>query len=343
MNTFTVRLLSCFFLLSFIFPSSILAEESLSIQFTDTIPAETGIEKILEIEEDDEEEEVLMLVEQSPRFPGCEDMEGSKAEKEACAQRKMLEYIYGNLKYPVEARQSGTQGQVVIQFVVQKDGSLGDITLLRDIGNGCGEAALKIVESMNGLPEKWTPGKQRGQAVNVKFTLPVKFKLEDGDKIELEHEDKDFMVQENEVQLPLTIDENETIFMIVEQSPRFPGCEDMEGSKAEKEACAQKKMLEYIYGNLKYPAEARENGIQGQVVIQFVVTKDGSLGNIKLVRDLEGGCSEAAMKVVKSMNDLPEKWTPGKQRGQAVNVRYILPVKFKLEDGKKTKRKKNGN
>lgn len=125
--------------------------------------------------------------------------------------------------------------------------------------------------------------------------------------------------------------EEEEVFMIVEQSPRFPGCEDMSGSKEEKEACAQKKMLEYIYGNLKYPAIARENGIEGQVVIQFVVAKDGSIEDIQLVRDLEGGCGEAAVKVVRGMNSLPQKWTPGKQRGRPVKVKYTLPVKFKLE------------
>lgn len=125
--------------------------------------------------------------------------------------------------------------------------------------------------------------------------------------------------------------EEEEVFMIVEQSPRFPGCEDMSGSKEEKEACAQKKMLEYIYGNLKYPAIARENGIEGQVVIQFVVAKDGSIEDIQLVRDLEGGCGEAAVKIVRGMNNLPQKWTPGKQRGRPVKVKYTLPVKFKLE------------
>jgi len=125
--------------------------------------------------------------------------------------------------------------------------------------------------------------------------------------------------------------EEEEVFMIVEQSPRFPGCEDISGDKAAKEACATKKMLEYIYGNLKYPAIARENGIEGQVVIQFVVAKDGSIEDINLVRDLEGGCGEAALKVVRGMNSLPQKWTPGKQRGRAVKVKYTLPVKFKLE------------
>jgi len=124
--------------------------------------------------------------------------------------------------------------------------------------------------------------------------------------------------------------QDEEVFMIVEQSPRFPGCEDLEGSKEEKETCAQKKMLEHIYGNLEYPKEAKEKGIEGQVVIQFVVGKTGVIKDITLIRDLEGGCGDAAVKVVELMNELPERWTPGMQRGQNVNVKYTLPVKFKL-------------
>lgn len=122
----------------------------------------------------------------------------------------------------------------------------------------------------------------------------------------------------------------EEIFKVVEQMPRFPGCED-KGTDKEKEDCAKKKMLEYIYKNLKYPAIARENGIEGQVVLQFVVDKNGSITDTKILRDISGGCGEAAEKVVKSMNDMGSKWIPGKQRGRPVKVLYTLPVKFKLE------------
>ncbi|NNF36806.1 MAG: energy transducer TonB, partial [Saprospiraceae bacterium] len=123
----------------------------------------------------------------------------------------------------------------------------------------------------------------------------------------------------------------EEIFTTAEQMPRFPGCEDMAGSNAEKEACAKKKMLQYIYKNLNYPAIARENGVEGMCVIQFVVDRDGSVTNVNLVRDIGAGCGEAASKVVNSMNNMPQKWTPGKQRGRPVKVLYTLPVRFKLE------------
>ena len=123
------------------------------------------------------EEEIFKVVEQMPRFPGCEDKKTDK-ERAECAKIKMLEYLYSNLKYPGLARENGVEGQVVIQFVVEKDGSIKDIVILRDIGAGCGEAAQNVINSMNNMGQKWTPGKQRGRPVKVLFTLPVRFKIE---------------------------------------------------------------------------------------------------------------------------------------------------------------------
>jgi protein TonB len=120
------------------------------------------------------------------------------------------------------------------------------------------------------------------------------------------------------------------IFKVVEDMPRFPGCEDV-GSKAEKMACAQKKMLEYVYKNIKYPAIARENGIQGRAVVQFVVERDGKITDAKVLRDPGAGTGAEALRVVNAMNDLPQRWTPGKQRGKPVRVQFTLPVSFKLE------------
>jgi protein TonB len=89
-------------------------------------------------------------------------------------------------------------------------------------------------------------------------------------------------------------EEPEEIFKVVEQMPRFPGCEDAGGSNEEKYNCAQTKLLEYVYKNVKYPAIARENGIQGRVVVQFVVEKDGKITDAQVVRDIGAGCGEEA-------------------------------------------------
>lgn len=119
------------------------------------------------------------------------------------------------------------------------------------------------------------------------------------------------------------------IIGIAEQMPRFPGCEDINGSKGEKENCSKKKLLAYIYDNLNYPRIALENGIEGTVVVQFVVNKEGHVSDVNVVRGIGGGCDKAAAKIVEGMNSLDQRWTPGKQRGRKVNVRYTLPIKFK--------------
>ena len=125
--------------------------------------------------------------------------------------------------------------------------------------------------------------------------------------------------------------EVEEIFKIVEEMPRFPGCEELTASKDEKQQCANKKLLEFIYENIRYPAVARDNGIEGTVVVSFVVDQKGNIKDAKVVRDIGGGCGQEALRIVEMMNSMPNRWTPGKQRGRAVKVLFNLPVKFKLE------------
>lgn len=134
--------------------------------------------------------------------------------------------------------------------------------------------------------------------------------------------------------------EEPEIYKVVEHMPRFPGCENEPGSDKEKEKCAKGKMLQYIYKNLKYPAVARENGVQGMVVLQFVITEEGLISDIDVIRDPGAGCGEAAKAVVENMNNLPDRWVPGIQRGIPVKILYTLPVKFKL-DGRRIIREHN--
>ena len=115
------------------------------------------------------------------------------------------------------------------------------------------------------------------------------------------------------------------IFKIVEEHPTFPGCEDIYDNK-KRQGCASEKMLAFIYEHIQYPPVARENNIKGMVVLQFVVEMDGSISNVKVVRDVGGGCGEEAMRAVKMM----PLWNPGKQRGRLVRVMFTLPVKFLL-------------
>lgn len=121
------------------------------------------------------------------------------------------------------------------------------------------------------------------------------------------------------------------IFTIVEQMPRFMDaeCEKLSDQKA-KDECAQKKMLQYIYQNVKYPALARENNIEGRAIVTFVVEPSGQISDVRLARELQGGLGEEAVRVVNMMAK-EKKWVAGEQRGKKVRVRFTLPIQFKLE------------
>lgn len=117
---------------------------------------------------------------------------------------------------------------------------------------------------------------------------------------------------------PVKIEEEEEeedvqIFTVVENDPEFPG-----GMEA---------LYKYLRENIKYPQLARDNNITGKVYVTFVVERDGSIANPRVLKDIGGGCGQEAIRVVKSM----PKWSPGKQRGKAVRVQFNLPVSFNLQ------------
>jgi bla regulator protein blaR1 len=123
-----------------------------------------------------EKQNILVRAEEMPRFPGCEEIADLK-ERNTCSEQKLLQYIYSNLKYPEEARLADIAGQCVAKFIVNTEGKIQDIRILRDAGGGCGESVKQVILSMNTMPQLWIPGKQSGKAVNVVYTLPVKFAI----------------------------------------------------------------------------------------------------------------------------------------------------------------------
>ena len=274
-------------------------------------PADVKTEPKPQVEPLNEPEvEVFKVVEEMPYFKGCNEALNAR-ERTKCGNQKMLEFVYSNLKYPTEAREQGVEGMVIVRFVVEKDGSITEPEVIRDIGAGCGEEALRVIRSM----PNWNPGKMRGAPVRVYFNMPLRFKLE------------------STPPPPPTKPEKEPkeVFKVVDQMPYFSGCEDVR--KRKRKACADRKMLKYIYKNIRYPAYARKKGVEGMVVIQFIVEKDGSITNPKIQRDIGGGCGEEALRIIKLM----PKWNPGLQDGKPVAVQFNLPVRFKL--GRKTKKK----
>ncbi len=112
---------------------------------------------------------------------------------------------------------------------------------------------------------------------------------------------------------PKHVVEDTKVFIVVEQMPLFPG-----GDAA---------LMEYLSSNIHYPAEAAKKGVQGRIVVSFIVERDGSLSDVHVLRSVDPSLDREAMRVVKSM----PKWQPGKQNGATVRVKYQVPVLFRLK------------
>jgi TonB family protein len=227
------------------------------------------------------DEDVFYVVEEMPEFPGGDN-----------AMRK---YIADNVKYPEDAQKNNIEGKVFVSFVVGKEGNVKDATIERGVAPSVDQEALRVVSN---LP-KWTPGRQKGEAVNVKFTVPINFQLNNDENIVETDEDEEVMV-----------------FQVVEDMPEFPGGEN-----------ARRK---FIADNVEYPESAKKEGVAGKVFVSFVVSKDGEVKDSKVVRGVNSALDEEALRVIKSMPD----WTPGKQRGKKVDVQFTLPINFALGDEK---------
>ena len=238
---------------------------------------------------------VYQVVEQMPQFPG-----GEKA---------LMEYIGKNIVYPVEAKEKEIQGRVFINFVIEKDGSVSNVKVLRGIGGGCDEEAVRAVSS---LP-KWKPGIQKGKPVRVSYQIPILFKLDNAQKAQDQDPKKEKqMVGEVEKMVPYGPDKN-GVYQIVEEMPQYTG--------------GEAAMMDFVAKNIVYPQEARNKEISGRVFVSFIVEKDGSVNEVNVKKGIGGGCDEEAVRVVKAM----PKWKPGKMKGEAVRVSYQMPIFFKLQ------------
>jgi len=114
------------------------------------------------------------------------------------------------------------------------------------------------------------------------------------------------------------------VFTFVEEMPHFPILDNKNGNSTEA-------MYKYIYEAIKYPKEDREKGKEGMVVAKFIVESDGTISNAKVLRGASPGLDAEALRVINGMNDLPQKWIPGRHQGKAVPVEFTLPFKFVLE------------
>ena len=253
----------------------------------------------------DDPEKVFQVVEVQPEFPG--------------GMKEMMKYLQSNLKYPEAAKAAGAEGKAFVQFVVKADGSISDVQIMRSTGNESLDAeALRVVKAM----PKWRPAMNKGEAVNVKFVLPIVYKLPkeaNGNGVYMSEGNKEKLLvvsggavydgDINDID-PATIESieivklpdltpelqeklkqtgkeavmyinfkkkksasavgNEAVFTVCEKMTEFPG--------------GQQEMMKFLNANIKYPIDARNAQLQGRLLVQFVVNKEGDIVDAKIAK-----------------------------------------------------------
>ena len=221
---------------------------------------------------------IFDVVEVAPEFPGGMD--------------QMAKYLSENIKYPEEAKDKGISGRVYIEFVIEKDGAVSNVKVMKSIGGGCDEEGVRVVKAM----PKWKPGMQKGKPVRVHYVLPIFFKLDDSATTAKKTDEK--------------------IYDTPETMPEYPG-----GMEA---------MIKYMQENITVPEKYMDMDVKAtyRVMVSFVVEADGSVTDVKTVKPepSKQDLNDEAVRVVKGM----PKWKPGTMDGKPVRVRYMLPVTYKL-------------
>ena len=286
----------------------------------------------------DDTDIIYQVIEEQPEFPG--------------GMKELMKWFSENINYPEEAAKAGVQGRVFVRFVVHKDGSISSPEILRSSGNELLDTeALRVVSSM----PKWKPGMQGGKAVNVWFTLPVIFKLQ-GKPADGEITNLEVTVTREDGSVASSV-----AYDMVEVQPEFPGgmgelykymAKNVKYPKEARDINAQGRVIvDFVVmadgsisninsivrnmtsNHLTDAGKADEGSAKGielsEVALVMYASGDApdpEAGEALHVTAMNALKAEAE-RVVRSM----PKWIPGKQDGKTVNVRYSLPVVFRLQ------------
>lgn len=217
---------------------------------------------------------------------------------------EMNKFISNTLRYPTDAAERNVQGLVVYTFIVEKDGTLTNFDLIHRADPSLDKEALRILQAM----PPWRPAKYKEEFVRSKSYVPMYFRL-----------NKNANATARRVTNPAnavgkTNPEiaNSEVFSIVDKMPQYPH--------------GEKELAGFISHQLRYPKEARQQGIEGRILCSFIVATDGSISNIEVVQGLNPQLDNEAIRVLSLMS----KWIPGENNGEKVNVKCLLPIDFTI-------------
>lgn len=217
---------------------------------------------------------------------------------------EMNRFISRTLQYPADARERNAQGLVVYTFVVEKDGSLSNFDIIHRADSSLNREALRILQAM----PLWRPARHKGEIVRAESYVPMYFRLSSGARTaSAARQAQPVAKQDKEI-------ENEMIFSIVDKMPEYEyGPNALNG---------------FIEKQLRYPVDARQEGIEGRILCSFIVRKDGKISNVEVVQGLHPSLDREAVRVLSLMSP----WIPGQNNSENVNVKCLLPIDFKIDE-----------
>lgn len=246
---------------------------------------------------------IYKIVDEAPRFPGCEEVDTTAEVKTKCAEQALLLFFSRNLVYPQVARNEEIEGTVVISFVVEPDGFISNPKIVKDIGGGCGDEALRVARAMNDALKKaglrWKPGVNKGNPVRTQINLPIRFKLQDP---------PDFII--------VGLD---TVYVVFDDSLQFNGGEE-----------ALHKVLKE---NLHYPELYKDSCLIGTMDLTLRVNPRGIVKVIDLA-DYSNLGPDFQWEAIKAASATWRQWVPAKRNGKMVPAPYNVSLTF-LPEGEK--------
>lgn len=262
------------------------------------------ISETIEIVEDSvKENEIFQVVETMPEFPG--------------GLQECMKWLQMNLKYPAKAAENGVQGRVIVQFVVNTDGSIVDPKVISSVDPYLDKEAIRVVKAM----PKWKPGTQRGKPVRVKYTMPLQFRLQGGKANKSNTQRTETPQRRNAAyssrggkgSIKSAFEALGTPDKKVEVMPEFIGGEEA--------------MLQFLTKQADY-AEIEESSkaFGQQYIIKFIVGADGKLRDHAILRGIPTEVAEKALNIVKAMPD----WKPGTVNGTPKDMLYAVALPFKV-------------
>lgn len=214
-----------------------------------------------------------------------------------CAETQLLSILAANIRYPIEAREKNIEGTVVTSFIVELDGRMSNIQVLRDIGGGCGQEAARVLAALDEAGLRWRPAQLKGKAVRMKQALPLRFKLQEA--------------------LPYYVNAgNDTIYTQVDSLPDFQGGMD--------------SLITFALTHLEYPAVYRDSCKAGVIEMSILILPDGSVA-IDNQLDFSNLGMDFQWQALRLANRTSGRWKPAIYDGKPVTTTLPFRALFKSD------------